>query len=206
MLTWHLVDADPIAAENPYTFYKPSRGIISLVASGEDVKLIFGFTSDDPEAPSAERMWVRVDEVMPDGSFRGRLNNDPYYIRDLKAGDPVAFGSCHVINTAHDDNDNLVNRYIKRCFVTNRVLRDGQRAGHCYREEPEQDDDSGWRITANDESETEEYMANVENLAYVSLGAVLSKDDSFRELLELPVGSDYVRNRESGEFDAVSID
>ena len=198
MATWHLVDADPIAAENPYTFYKPSRDVIGRVRPGETVKLIFRFESSDPKAPSAERMWVIVEEVRSNGTFRGRLDNEPRYITDLKIGAHIEFEPCHVINTEHDDNENLVDRYIKRCFVTNRVLRDGQRVGYLYREDPDEEKDSGWRLTANDESE--EYMENSDNLAYVSLGAVLSKDDTFRHLLESPVGAAFVRDEESGEF------
>lgn len=199
MPSWHLDDADPIAAENPYTFYKPSRALISRVRPGEVVKLIFRFTSDDPEAPGAERMWVLVDEVLPDESFRGRLNNEPRHIQDLKLDDPVSFQACHVINTEHDDDDNLVERYIKRCFVTKRILDDGQLVGYLYREEPDEEKDSGWRFTANDESD--EYMSDSENLAYVSLGAVLSRDDSFRELLDAPTGSAFTRNPQTGKFE-----
>lgn len=202
MPSWHLEDADPIAAENPYTFYKPSREVIARVQPGEVVKLNFCFSSTDPEAPRAERMWVLVDQVLADGSFRGRLNNEPHYIHDLKLDDPVSFGACHIINTEHDDNDNLVERYIKRCFVTKRVLDDGRLVGYLYREEPDEEKDSGWRITAADESD--EYMSDSRNLAYVSLGAVLSRDDSFRELLDAPSGSAFVRNTTTGRFEPES--
>jgi hypothetical protein len=198
MPTWQLVDADPIAAENPYTFYKPSRDVIARVRPGETVKLIFRFESNDPKAPSAERMWVLVEEICSDGTFRGRLDNEPRYIADLRIEDPVEFKPCHIVNTEHDENDNIVERYIKRCFVTNRVLLDGQRVGYLYREEPDEERDSGWRLTANDESE--DYMSNADNVAYVSLGAVLSKDDSFRELLDSPAGSAFVRDAKTGRF------
>jgi hypothetical protein len=144
-------------------------------------------------------MWVLVDEVLPDGSFRGRLNNEPRHIQDLKLDDPVSFQVCHIINTEHDDDDNVVERYIKRCFVTKRVLDDGQLVGYLYREEPDEAKDSGWRITANDESD--EYMSDSENLAYVSLGAVLSRDDSFRDLLDAPSGSSFIRNPQTGKFE-----
>lgn len=198
MKSWHLANADEIAQENRYTFYKPSDRIIQKVAVGEVVKLIFRFESEDPDAPAAERMWVLVDEVGPQGHFKGRLNNEPRHIVDLKLDDPVEFQPCHIINTEHDDNDNLVEKYIKRCFVTNRVLRDGVPVGYLYREEPDHEDDSGWRFTANDE--TDEYMEDSDNSAYVSIGAVLSKDDSFIALLESPAGSAFVRDSESGQF------
>jgi hypothetical protein len=193
-----LINADPIAAENKYTFYKPSPEIISRVTAGETVKLIFGFESDDPNAPRAERMWVVVDEVKGSGRFKGRLDNEPKYIQDLKHGDPVEFEACHIINTEHDDNNNVVERYIKRCFVTKRVLNEGLKVGYLYREEPDEEKDSGWRITSNTESE--EYMDDSQNVAYVSLGAVLSRDDSFVGLLEQPVGSAFIRDEGSGKF------
>ena len=94
----------------------------------------------------------------------------------------------------------MVERYIKRCFVTKRILNDSQRVGYLYREEPDEENDSGWRLTANDESD--EYMSDSKNLAYVSLGAVLSRDDSFRDLLDAPTGSAFIRSSETGKFEA----
>ena len=115
MPTWHLENADEIAAQHKYTFYKPSIEIIQKVAVGENVKLIFRFESTDPEAPRAERMWVIVDDIQSNGLFKGRLDNQPKYISDLQLGDTIEFRSCHIINTEHDDHNNLVERYIKRC-------------------------------------------------------------------------------------------
>lgn len=198
MPSWHLDNADELAAQFKYTFYKPSSESIAKIAVGENVKLIFRFESDDPEAPAAERMWVLVDEIGADGHFKGRLDNDPAHIKDLKADDPIEFESCHIINTDHDEPDNIVQRYIKRCFVTNRVLRDGRPAAYLYREEPDYDDDSGWRITANDE--TDDYMDDAENSAYVSLGAVLNVDDSFIGLLDSPAGAAFALDAKTGRF------
>ncbi|MGM9484496.1 immunity protein Imm33 domain-containing protein [Roseateles sp. NT4] len=198
MPSWHLANADELAAQFRYTFFKPAAETLAKIAVGENVKLIFRFQSDDPEAPGAERMWVLVDEIGPDHSFRGRLDNDPRHIADLKAGDCIEFAACHIINTAHEEPHNIVERYIQRCFVTQRVLRDGVPAGYLYREEPEQEDDSGWRITANEESD--EYMDDPDNSAYVSLGAVLNQDASFIHLLDSPAGSAFVRDTETGAF------
>lgn len=198
MPSWQLVNAEQIAADNRYTFYKPGREVIGQVVPGEMVKLIFRFASDDPDAPAAERMWVLVDEVLGQGHFKGRLDNEPRYIRDLKMHDPVQFEACHIINTQHDDHDNIVERYIKRCYVTKRVLDEGCKVGYLYREESDEEHDSGWRITANTESDA--YMDDAANVAYVSLGAVLGKDDSFIHLLDHPVGSAFVRDADSGAF------
>lgn len=204
MPSWYLEDADPIAAENPYTFYKPSREIISLIGPGEVVKLIFRIHSDDPRAPSGERMWVMVDERLPDGSFRGRLNNSPRHIADLKLDDQIRFDACHVIDTERYDNDNLPQRYSQRCFVSKRILDDGRRVGYCYRESPEAADDSGWCFTAHDESEA--YLSQSSNVAYVAIGRVLNIDDSFLALLDNPIGSAFIRNSLTGQFEPENSD
>ncbi|MFO1456103.1 MAG: DUF2185 domain-containing protein [Steroidobacteraceae bacterium] len=198
MPSWSLTDADVLAQQYKYTFYKPGVAEISKVQPGEVVKLIFAFESDDPAAPSAERMWVKVLEVLPGLKFRGALDNEPRYIKDLKPDDVVEFEARHIINCDHDSSNNLVERYIKRCFVTHRILEDQERVGYLYREDPDRDDDSGWRMTAGDESD--EYMDNADNHSYVSLGAVLSVDDSFVGLLDSPSGSAYARVEETGEF------
>jgi len=189
MPSWTLENADDVAAQNKYTFFKSPREAIALVRPGDIVKLIFLFESSDPEAPRAERMWVIVERIDGDGRFFGRLDNQPRWIQDLKPDDGVAFDARHIINTPYDSDDNLVERYIKRCYVTQRVLRDGAKVGYLYREAPDRDDDSGWRFTAGDESD--EYMDDADNAAYVSVGAVLSKDDSFIDLLDAPAGAAF---------------
>ncbi len=190
MPSWTLENADEVAAASKYTFFKSPRETISLVQSGENVKLIFVFDSENPEAPRAERMWVIVDQIGLDGHFVGRLDNEPRWIEDLKLGDEVTFDARHIINTEHDSDDNIVERYIKRCFVTQRILRDGAKVGYLYREEPDNENDSGWRFTANDESD--EYMDDPKNVVFVSVGLVLSKDDSFIDLLDAPAGVSFV--------------
>lgn len=195
---WTLENADEVAAANRYTFFKSPRETISLVRPGEAVKLIFAFDSDDPEAPGAERMWVIVDRIGPDGRFLGRLDNEPRWIDGLKLGDQVVFDARHIINTEHDSDDNIVRRYMKRCFVTQRILSDGARVAYLYREEPDNEDDSGWRFAANDESA--EYMDDADNIAFVSIGAVLSKDDAFIHLLDAPAGSCFVWDDQTQAF------
>ena len=44
-------------------------------------------------------------------------------------------------------------------------------------------------------------MEDSNNLAYVSLGAVLSRDAAFSDLLDAPVGSAFVLNAETSAFE-----
>ena len=201
MPSWHLTDAADLAARHPYTFYKSPPGAIAQVRPGDVVKLIFAFHSDDPQSPGAERMWVLVETIEPLGHFTGKLDNMPGYIEDLKAEDPVAFEARHIINTQHDNDDNLVNRYAGLCFVTKKILEDGAPVGYLYREEPDNGNDSGWRFTANDESD--DYIHDSANVALVSLGAVLSVDDRFIALLDSPAGSAYAFDHDTQQFMAM---
>ncbi|WP_431262610.1 immunity protein Imm33 domain-containing protein [Roseateles chitinivorans] len=202
MLNWQLDDPTDIAAEHKYTFYKPSPEVLSKVSVGEVVKLIFRGPGDDASEVHVERMWVLVDAVHPGARFEGRLDNDPFHIRGLQSGDPVSFEARHIINTEHHDPHDVTARYIKRAFVTNRILHGGQPICFLYREAPDEENDSGWRFTAGDE--TDEYMQDTANIRYVTLGAVLSRDDSVLHLLDEPTGSSFKRDDVSGLFVADS--
>ena len=126
------------------------------------------------------------------------MDNDPAYIKDLKYEDPIEFHECHIIDTDIDDPvPSITDKYIKRCFVTNNILYDGQPVGYLYREEPEYEDDSGWRFTTG--TETDEYMDDSNNSSYVSIGAVLREDDSLVDLLDREAGVAFVKDEE-GNF------
>jgi len=195
--SWKLAGAQKLADEFPYTFHKPSKEVVSQLKAENQAKLIFEYESDDPEAPSAERMWVEITEVK-NGVFSGYLDNEPAYINDLKHKDPIEFRECHIIDTdINDPVPSITDKYIKRCFVTNNILYDGQSVGYLYREEPDNDEDSGWRFTTG--TETDEYMDDSNNLSCVSLGAVLREDDHCLPLLEREKGVAFVKD-EVGKF------
>lgn len=195
--SWELEDAERIADEFPYTFYKPSKEVVLQLRVGNLAKLIFEFESGNSEAPRAERMWVKITKVEA-GKFYGCLDNDPTHIRDLKYKDPIEFLECHIIDTDLDDPvPSITDKYNKRCFVTNNILYDGQQVGYLYREEPDNEDDSGWRFTTGEE--TDQYMDNSDNLSVVSLGAVLRQDDNILLLLEREVGVAFAKD-DNGNF------
>ena len=200
--TWRLTDAVESQRRHPYTFFKPSDATIGRLGVGHQVKLIFEFDNSDPEGWSAERMWVTIRQVDGD-RFQGELDNQPSQLAALRLGDPVAFEARHIIQTdIPETGPDTVEQYRVRCFVTARVLYDGQRAAYLYREDPEQENDSGWRIMAGDEDDA--YMDDEDHVFYVSLGAVLNKDDAFVQLLDAPVGSVFERSSETGRFEALA--
>ena len=201
--SWQLADCIKIAEENKYTFYKPSRKLTDQLKIGNSAKLNFQFESTNHEDPSGERMWVIITDKQGD-TFKGTLDNNPFYLRDLHYQDIIEFEHKHIIDHNLEISEpNLIDKYLDRCFVTNKILYQNVPVSYLYREEPmeKEDDseyvDSGWRILAGDE--TDEYMDDPQNSNFVSLGAVLSLDDSFIDLLEAEIGSSFERN-ESGKF------
>ena len=188
--TWWLDDAQQIADENPYTFYKPSSEAIATLGPGNMVKLIFRFPALGRNTPTGERMWVEITKI-GDDSYEGTLANQPYYMKGLKHGDKISFKQKHVISLDIDDQQSGDHdRYFKRCFVTNRILRDGVKAKYIYKEEPDQEDDSGWRIVEGDEPD--EYMENPDNISYVAIGIILNQDNSFVHLLDVKPNCWYI--------------
>lgn len=175
-----LDDADLIARENPYSFWLPSKAVLEQLRAGNHAKLIFCFDSDDPQAPRAERMWVTIKEVHS-GIYNGSLDNEPEYISQLRLGDPVKFEARYVIDTdIEDPSAKEFEQYFKRCFVTHRIIEDGEKPRYVYREPPDNENDSGWRFFAGDESD--EYGDDPSNISCIAVGKVLNRDRSLIEI------------------------
>ncbi len=83
------------------------------------------------------------------------------------------------------------------CIATDRILVDGCKVGYMYREQPEFDGDSGWRLTAGDESD--EYMDDPDNSGLYHLNTLCNYDPEIIPFLHAEVGTAYLRD-EDGNF------
>jgi hypothetical protein len=89
------------------------------------------------------------------------------------------------------------------------ILDDGVPVEYLYREEPDlagPDDkhpDSGWRIRGRQGELTDDEMDDRE-AAYVAVGAVLNRDDSWLHLVDAPTGSAFRRDSASGIYNPVA--
>jgi hypothetical protein len=91
--------------------------------------------------------------------------------------------------------------YLGWCFATDRITVDGQKVGYMYREEPEDDTDSGWRFLSGTESQ--EYLDDPENLAIYDVNTIANYDPDIIPFLDAPVGAAFERSEGSGPFVAV---
>lgn len=84
------------------------------------------------------------------------------------------------------------------CFATDRITVDGAKVGFMYREEPDFDDDSGWRFMAGDESQ--KYLDNPDNLSLYDVNTIANYDPEIIPFLEAPEGCQFERDAKTGEF------
>jgi hypothetical protein len=78
------------------------------------------------------------------------------------------------------------------CIATDRITVDGQRVGFMYREQPQEEVDSGWRFMAGDEPE--EYMDDPDNHEVYDVNTIANYDPDIVPFLEAPIGSAFERS------------
>ncbi len=84
------------------------------------------------------------------------------------------------------------------CFATDRITVEGAKVGFMYREEPDNEIDSGWRFLSGEE--TQEYLDEDENTSVLDVNVIANYDADIIPLLDAPYGSAFERDEETGEF------
>lgn len=184
---------------------------MDAVAAGDIVKIIIQSVPPSRKYDS-ERMWVIVTERQGD-QIVGDLDNIPFDIPQLEAGDPISFSISDIIDIDWDDNalkERGLTRepkrsYWERCMVDSVVVNAGVPVDYIYRETPDlagdndQYADSGWRIRGNTKTMTPEQI-EAEEAQYIALGKVLNANDSWLHLIDSPVGSRFIKDEVTGKF------
>lgn len=96
----------------------------------------------------------------------------------------------------------LNKRRIGYIIASHEVMQGGKPVGYFYREEPGNENDSGWRVFSGEE--TQEYADDPQNFSMYNASTLVEKAPAIREFLgrEYPVA--FRRVLASGEF--VEID
>jgi hypothetical protein len=84
------------------------------------------------------------------------------------------------------------------CIATDMITVEGHPVGFMYREEPDNDLDSGWRFLAGSESLA--YMDNPVFHSVYDVNTIANYDPSIIPLLDEPIGSEFERDDESGKL------
>lgn len=114
-----LLDAEVQHRAAPRTFSIPRRVVRESLRPGDLVKPCFVV---EPPVGSieVERMWVEVVEVSA-GRYVGRLDNDPGYLKTMKADDRLRFGPEHVVARDAREGDPLYTNPDAFAVVSGRV-------------------------------------------------------------------------------------
>lgn len=193
MKYWELEDVEKTAQNNPDTFFIPSREERNSKKKGDLVRLHFLLEDPREGEPRAERMWVeilRAKTIL--GKYIGTLTNQPAFITGLSVGDEVGFYPKHIAQTMMKKDDprwiDSVEKMAlasKMCLEKNGVIR------FVYREKPDREQDSGWRMFTGNESD--EYSNDPRNIQIINVGYLLDKDSTLLEPLKGDYGSAFER-------------
>ena len=83
-------------------------------------------------------------------------------------------------------------------MATDEIMVKGRPVGYAFREEPDNELDSGWCFTAGDESEA--YMADTDNLDVYDVNTIANYDPEIIPFLDAPPGAVLLRERGTGRL------
>lgn len=84
------------------------------------------------------------------------------------------------------------------CIATDRITVDGEKVGYMYREDPDDENDSGWRFFAGDEDDA--YANDPQRLAHYDVNTICNYDRSIIPHLDAELGTAFARDAETGEL------
>jgi hypothetical protein len=88
------------------------------------------------------------------------------------------------------------------CFATDMITVEGRKVGYMYREEPRNDQDSGWVFTAGQESQ--DYMDDADNHGIYDVNTIANYDPDILPFLDAPAGTAFERESPSSGFTQVA--
>jgi hypothetical protein len=92
----------------------------------------------------------------------------------------------------------LLSRSMGAGFASDHIMVDGRPVGFMYREEPDNDVDSGWRFLSGEESQ--DYIDSADNLAIYDLNTIANYDPTIIPFLDSPIGTELERVLGSSQF------
>ncbi len=99
--------------------------------------------------------------------------------------------------------DEIVKRVETRlgCIATDKITVDGMKVGHMFRDEPDNDRDSGWQFFSG--TETDEYVDDEENLSIYAVNTIANYDPAIIPYLDMPIGTELERIPGTDKFNVV---
>ncbi len=180
---WLLLDAAAQHEADPQSFPIPPLEERVALHRGDLVKLVFLLDPLPIAGPNAERMWVEVERAHPDGTYAGRLTNEPIVISSLHPSASITFESKHVAGIALRDDDIAFDITLRAVVSAQALTRDGV-PGWVGHDTPVSADDSGWSLTAGDEAEGYFEPGKSETMLVLTLGDLVGRYPALVEVFQ----------------------
>lgn len=193
--SWELADCEQMNAQHPRSFFIPPRSERESLRPGQLVKLIFELRERQLGLAGGERMWVQLTGAEA-GRYIGRLDNRPAVIRDLELGSLVSFGPEHIATIWSDEEPPQWSG--KRAMVNRRTIEQDVLPKVAHREDPVQEDDSGWMFMVGDESDAE--LDDKETYLLPQLGWYSERYPHIEALMECSENGGYIWDASSGSW------
>lgn len=84
------------------------------------------------------------------------------------------------------------------CLASDKISIDGMKVGYMYREDPEDENDSGWRFLSGTESQ--EYIDDPNNSMIFEVNTMANYDEAIIPYLNKPTGTELERMEKTDEF------
>ncbi|ESU20217.1 hypothetical protein FSS13T_27460 [Flavobacterium saliperosum S13] len=84
------------------------------------------------------------------------------------------------------------------CFATDKITVEGMEIGYMYREESEEEIDSGWRFFSG--TEDQDYVDNPNNTMIYNINTIANYDKTIIPYLAYPYGSELERIQGTDKF------
>lgn len=200
MSDWVLDDVEAVSRKHPDSFFIPTEQERRNRIVGDLVQLHFVIMNPKPDQPRAERMWVEITKVEPNGTgYQGHLANQPQVISGLNAGDIIQFEAKHIAKRLVQRGDSLwLDCGEQSAFVSKKVFEGEKTARFAYREKPDNDRDSGWRLLEG--SEPDDYTGNPNNIRLCNIYWLVDFDPTLHQLFEHEVGSAFERRNKDNSW------
>ena len=203
MTDWKLEDVEAAARQKPGSFFIPSEMERHTQKVGDEVRLHFLLTPPSSDRPRAERMWVEITAVQPGGcKYTGTLESQPVHIAGLNAGDIIQFAPRHIARIIIRKHDP---RWIEcgeqMALVSALVFEGDNGVRFAYREKPDREEDSGWRLFSG--HEPDEYSTDPAHVRICNVYWLADFDPSLAEILRCGLGSVFERSTRDSQWKKV---
>jgi hypothetical protein len=84
------------------------------------------------------------------------------------------------------------------CMASGKITDEGMKVGFMYREDPEDEFDTGWRFYSGTEDDA--YVENPNNFMVYDVNTIANYDRSIVPMLKKPIGSEWERIEGTNKF------